>query len=255
MTGCSASAMISYCSVSKSFSNAGEPDLQDVSLEIQAGETLVLLGSSGSGKTTLLRLVNRLIEPTSGKILLDGKDVATQDPVQLRRRIGYVFQGIGLFPHYSVAANIEVVPRLLGWPKAKRENRAGDLMELVGLPPAEYAHRYPDELSGGQQQRVGVARALANDPEYLLMDEPFGALDAITRDSLQQELLALKQRLRKTIVFVTHDIGEALRLGDRIAVLHRGRLEQIGSQDELLHRPATEFVRRLFEKTSAPQQL
>jgi osmoprotectant transport system ATP-binding protein len=244
--------MISFCSVSKSFSNGGEWAVQDVSLEIQTGETLVLLGSSGSGKTTLLRLVNRLIKPTSGKILLDGTDVATQNPVQLRRRIGYVFQGIGLFPHYSVAANIEIVPRLLDWPKEKRQKRACELMELVGLPPAEYADRYPDELSGGQQQRVGVARALATDPEYLLMDEPFGALDAITRDSLQQELISLKQRLRKTIVFVTHDIGEALRLGDRIAVMHRGRLEQIGSQDELLNHPKTEFVRSLFEKSSMP---
>ena len=243
--------MISFCSVSKSFSNGGALAVQDVSLEIQTGETLVLLGSSGSGKTTLLRLVNRLIEPTSGKILLDGKDVATQDAVQLRRRIGYVFQAIGLFPHYSVSANIEIVPRLLDWPKEKRRKRAGELMELVGLPTADYAHRYPDELSGGQQQRVGVARALAGDPEYLLMDEPFGALDAITRDSLQQELLALKQRLRKTIIFVTHDISEALRLGDRIAVMHQGRLEQIGSPDELLNHPETEFVRGLFEKSSA----
>lgn len=244
--------MISFRHVSKSFPNGGEPAVRDVSLDIPTGETLVLLGSSGSGKTTLLRLVNRLIEPTAGSILLDGTDVATLDPVQLRRRIGYVFQGIGLFPHHTVAANIEIVPRLLGWPGDRRRRRARELMELVGLPPDTCAHRYPDELSGGQQQRVGVARALAADPAYLLMDEPFGALDAITRDALQRELLDLKRRLRKTIVFVTHDLSEALRLGDRIAVLHRGRLEQVGSQDELLHHPGTEFVRNLFDKASPP---
>ncbi len=244
--------MISFRHVSKAFSSGGGLAVNDVSLEVQTGETLVLLGSSGSGKTTLLRLINRLIEPTSGQILLDDTDVATQNPVQLRRRIGYVFQGIGLFPHYTVAANIGMVPRLLDWPVDKRRQRTDELMNLVGLPPAEYGHRYPDELSGGQQQRVGVARALATDPDYLLMDEPFGALDSITRDALQQELIDLKQRLHKTIVFVTHDIGEALRLGDRIAVMHRGQLEQIGSPDELLHHPETEFVRSLFEKSSTP---
>ena len=244
--------MISFRNVSKSFGNGRAFAVREVSLEIQSGETLVLLGSSGSGKTTLLRLINRLIEPTSGTIRLDDVDTATLDPVQLRRRIGYVFQGIGLFPHFTVAANIAIVPRLLAWPRAHRERRTEELLELVGLPAAEYAPRYPDELSGGQQQRVGVARALAGDPEYLLMDEPFGALDAITRDSLQAELLALKQRLRKTIVFVTHDIQEALRLGDRIAVLHQGKLEQIGAPAELLRQPETDFVRELFAKAVAP---
>jgi len=241
--------MISFRNVSKSFANGGQWALQDVSLEVRAGETLVLLGSSGSGKTTLLRLVNRLIEPTSGTIRLDDADIATQDPVRLRRRIGYVFQGIGLFPHFTVAANIGIVPRLLRWEKERRVSRVHEMLELVGLPPPDFAARYPDELSGGQQQRVGVARALASDPEYLLMDEPFGALDAITRDSLQQELLALKQRLHKTIVFVTHDITEALRLGDRIAVLHQGRLEQVGTAEELLNQPATGFVRDLFARS------
>lgn len=245
--------MISIRSVSKSFGNDGSFAVDNISLEIQPGETLVLLGSSGSGKTTLLRLINRLIEPSSGTILLDEADTATLDPVQLRRRIGYVFQGIGLFPHFTVAANIAIVPRLLQWSRERRERRVGELLELVGLPAAEYAPRYPDELSGGQQQRVGVARALAGDPEYLLMDEPFGALDAITRDALQAELLALKQRLRKTIVFVTHDLQEALRLGDRVAVLHRGKLEQVGAPAELLQQPRTDFVRELFAKAVAPQ--
>jgi len=242
--------MISLRDVFKSFANQGAWAVQNVSLEIRTGETLVLLGSSGSGKTTLLRLVNRLIEPTSGAVLLDGADVAALEPVRLRRRIGYVFQGIGLFPHFTVAANIAIVPRLLGWSKEKQRQRVAELLELVGLPAADYAARYPDELSGGQQQRIGVARALASDPEYLLMDEPFGALDAITRDALQQELLTLKQRLRKTIVFVTHDITEALRLGDRIAVMHHGRLEQVGSTKELLERPATDFVCQLFAKAA-----
>lgn len=242
--------MISFRNVSKSFPG-GTYAVKDVSFEVQRGETLVLLGSSGSGKTTLLRLVNRLIEPTSGQITLDGKDVSAQDPVQLRRKIGYVFQGIGLFPHLTVAANVAIVPKLLDWPKERRAQRTRELMELVGLDPSDYAGRYPDELSGGQQQRVGVARALASDPEFLLMDEPFGALDAITRDSLQQELAGLKQRLHKTILFVTHDIQEALILGDRIAVMHQGRLEQIGARDDLLNHPRTDFVRSLFAKPAA----
>ncbi|MFH1480388.1 MAG: ATP-binding cassette domain-containing protein, partial [Pseudomonadota bacterium] len=170
------------------------------------------------------------------------------DPVDLRRRIGYVFQGIGLFPHLTIAQNVEVVPRLLGWPQKKRTERVRDLLNHMGLSPENYAHRFPGELSGGQQQRVGVARALAADPDYLLMDEPFGALDALTREGLQQELLRLKERLKKTIIFVTHDIFEALLIADRIAVLHQGNLEQIGSKSELLNAPATRFVRDLFAK-------
>ncbi len=217
-------------------------------MEIAEGETLILLGSSGCGKTTTLKMINRLLEPTGGEIEVDGRSVLNMDPVELRRSIGYVFQGIGLFPHMTVRENVEVVPRLVGWPIAKRRQRALELLELVGLDPAEYANRLPEELSGGQQQRVGVARALATDPAYLLMDEPFGALDALTRDTLQQGLLSLKEKLTKTIVFVTHDIFEALTLGDRIAVLHEGQLQQLGSKDELLGKPATPFVRELFEK-------
>ncbi len=245
--------MISLKHVTKSFGGGTHPAVDDVSFHVRRGETLVLLGSSGSGKTTLLRLTNRLIEPTSGTIEVDGEDISTKDPTFLRRSIGYVFQGIGLFPNMTVEENVAIVPRLLGWSSVKRRRRAHELLRLLGLDPAAEAHRFPDELSGGQQQRVGVGRALAADPDYLLMDEPFGALDALTRDILQQELLALREQLKKTIVFVTHDIFEALTLGDRIAVLHAGRLEQIGTREEILRTPATAFVRELFAKPA--QQL
>jgi osmoprotectant transport system ATP-binding protein len=245
--------MISFKHVSRSFDGGQHFAVDDVSFDVREGETLVLVGSSGCGKTTLLKLTNRLLEPTSGTIELDGEDIAGQDPISLRRRIGYVFQGIGLFPHMTVEENVAMVPRLLGWPADKRRERANELLRTVGLDSETYAGRFPEELSGGQQQRVGVGRALAADPAYLLMDEPFGALDALTRDTLQQELLALKQGLKKTIVFVTHDIFEALALGDRIAVLHGGRLEQIGTREEILQNPATDFVRELFAK--AAQQL
>jgi osmoprotectant transport system ATP-binding protein len=233
--------------VSKVFAG-GVKAVCEFSIEVAEGETVVLLGSSGSGKTTTLKMINRLIEPTSGEIEIDGRNVLGLNPVQLRRGIGYVFQGIGLFPHMTVAKNVEVVPRLLGWPPDKRRARAIELLKLVGLDPGEYENRLPIELSGGQQQRIGVARALAADPKYLLMDEPFGALDAITRDSLQQELIDIRTRLNKTIVFVTHDLFEALTLGDRIAVMHEGRLEQVGRKEEILRNPATPFVRELFEK-------
>jgi osmoprotectant transport system ATP-binding protein len=245
--------MISLKHVSKSFDSDLHFAVDDVSFDVREGETLVLLGSSGCGKTTLLKLTNRLLEPTSGTVEVDGEDIAGQDPISLRRSIGYVFQGIGLFPHMTVEENVGIVPRLLGWPSEKRRERARELLATVGLDPETYAGRFPEELSGGQQQRVGVGRALAADPAYLLMDEPFGALDALTRDALQQELLALKERLQKTILFVTHDIFEALALGDRIAVLHTGRLEQIGTREEILQQPATDFVRELFAKPA--QQL
>jgi len=240
--------MISFKHVSKSFDSGQHFAVDDVSFDVREGETLVLLGSSGGGKTTLLKLTNRLLEPTSGTVEVDGEDIAGQDPISLRRSIGYVFQGIGLFPHMTVEENVAIVPRLLGWPSDKRRERARELLVTVGLDPETYAGRFPEELSGGQQQRVGVGRALAADPAYLLMDEPFGALDALKRDVLQQEMLALKERLQKTILFVTHDIFEALLLGDRIAVLHAGRLEQIGTREEILQQPATDFVRELFTK-------
>jgi osmoprotectant transport system ATP-binding protein len=245
--------MICMKHVSKSFDGGQHFAVEDISLCVHEGETLVLLGSSGCGKTTLLKLTNRLLEPSSGTIEIDGEDIAGQDPVSLRRRIGYVFQEIGLFPHMTVEENVAIVLRLLGWPAEKRRGRAHELLETVGLDPATYAGRFPEELSGGQQQRVGVGRALASDPAYLLMDEPFGALDSLTRDTLQQEMLALKERLKKTIIFVTHDIFEALTLGDRISVLHAGRLQQIGTKDEMLQKPATDCVRDLFAKPA--QQL
>ncbi|HUU80328.1 MAG TPA: ATP-binding cassette domain-containing protein [Acidobacteriota bacterium] len=240
--------MIRLDHVSKTFDGGCSYAVKDLSLQVEEGETVVLLGSSGCGKTTTLKMINRLIEPTEGIIEVGGRDVMDQDPVDLRRRIGYVFQGIGLFPHMTIEQNVELVPRLLAWPVKKRRERVRELLDLVGLPPKEYAKRFPDELSGGEQQRVGVARGLSADPAYLLMDEPFGALDALTREILQQELLALKRRLKKTIIFVTHDIFEALLLGDRIVILHKGNLEQIGTKREVLATPATGFVRDLFAR-------
>ncbi len=220
--------------------------VREVSLEVAEGETLVLLGSSGSGKTTILKMINRLIEPTSGSIKIKGEDVLDRVPVEVRRSMGYAIQGIGLFPHMSVGENVSVVLRLKGVPKGKRQERMREVLDLVGLDPDVFAPRYPDELSGGQQQRAGVARALAADPAILLMDEPFGALDAVTRDALQQEFLKLKGKLHKTTVFVTHDIFEAFILADRIAVLHEGRLEQIGTSEEIISSPATDFVKNLL---------
>ena len=245
--------MITLRNVSKSFDGGRTFVVRDASIEIASGETLILLGSSGSGKTTTLKMINRLLDPSDGCIEVDGKNILEVDPIALRRSIGYVIQGIGLFPHMTVEANVQVIPRLLGWPRDRRRARAWELLELVGLEPKVFATRLPSELSGGQQQRVGVARALAADPAYLLMDEPFGALDAVTRDSLQQELIALSKQLGKTIVFVTHDIFEALTLGDRIAVFHEARIEQIGPKRELLGSPATPFVRDLFARPA--QQL
>jgi osmoprotectant transport system ATP-binding protein len=217
--------------------------VHELDLEVPAGEICVLVGPSGCGKTTTMKMINRLVEPTSGRIFVDGEDVTHVDPVQLRRRIGYVIQQVGLFPHQSVAANIATVPKLLGWDRKRISARIDELLELVGLPPAEYRDRWPDQLSGGQRQRVGVARALAADPPVLLMDEPFGAIDPITRDRLQQEFLRLQAEVRKTIVFVTHDIDEAVKLGDQIAVLREGGvLEQVGEPAEVLAHPSSAFV-------------
>ncbi len=240
--------MITYGNISKSYDNGLSFAVNDVSFEVRKGEILVLLGSSGCGKTTLLKLTNRLIEPSSGTIEIDGKNILKENKISLRRKIGYVFQGIGLFPHMSVEDNAAIIPRLLGWPRQKRMQRAHELLEMVGLDPSIYAKRNPEDLSGGQQQRIGVARALAAAPEYLLMDEPFGALDALTRDTLQQELLSLRDKLDVTIVFVTHDIFEALTLGDRIAVLNKSCIEQIGTKEEIAGSPETDFVRDLFAR-------
>ncbi len=238
--------MISIRNASKSFDAGASFSVKNLSLDVAEGQTLVLLGASGCGKTTTLKMINRLVPLTSGQILVDDRDIAQQDVLELRRSIGYVFQDIGLFPHMSVLANAAIVPKLLGWDRKKRSARAAELLSLVGLDPSDYAHRRPRQLSGGQQQRVGIARALASDPKYLLMDEPFGALDAVTRDQLQEEILRIRKTLGKTIVFVTHDLFEAIRLGDRIAVMNDGRLDQVGTKAQLLDHPATPYVQDLF---------
>ncbi|MFC6015458.1 ABC transporter ATP-binding protein [Plantactinospora solaniradicis] len=228
----------------------------ELSLEVKAGELVVLIGPSGCGKSTVLRMINRLIEPTSGRILLGDEDVTRADPVQLRRRIGYVIQNVGLFPHQTISANVGTVPRLLGWSRSLIQARAGELLDLVGLDPATFGPRYPHELSGGQRQRVGVARALAADPVVLLMDEPFSAVDPIARGRLQEEFLRLQAEVRKTIVLVTHDLDEAVRLGDRIVVLSQGgRLEQYASPATLLGEPASAFVREFVGTDRAIRRL
>jgi len=240
--------MISLVDVSKSFDGGATFAVRELSLEIERGETVVLLGSSGCGKSTTLKMMLRLLDPTDGELRVEGKLLTELNPINWRRSVGYVFQGIGLFPHLSVRLNVAIGLKLAGWEQEASRQRVDEMLQVVGLKPQEFGNRLPRELSGGQQQRVGVARALATDPDYLLMDEPFGALDALTRDELQRQMLDLKQRLKKTVVFVTHDIFEALSLGDRIAVLHEGRLEQVGTPQEVVGAPATEFVRDLFGK-------
>jgi osmoprotectant transport system ATP-binding protein len=235
-------ASITLENVGKTYPD-GTVAVGDFSLEVRAGELVVLIGPSGCGKSTILRMINRLIEPSKGRLLIDGEDALAQDPVELRRRIGYVIQNVGLFPHQNIRTNIGTVPRLLGWDRKRIRARADELLELVGLDPAKYATRYPHELSGGQRQRIGVARALAADPLVLLMDEPFSAVDPIARGRLQEEFLNLQATVRKTIVMVTHDIDEAIRLGDRIAVLAEGgRLMQYAPPAELLSRPDSPTV-------------
>jgi osmoprotectant transport system ATP-binding protein len=229
--------------------------LHDVSFEVETGEFVVLLGPSGCGKTTLMRMVNRLIEPSSGRIEVEGREVHDIPVTELRRHIGYVIQQVGLFPHMTVAQNIAVVPKLLGWQKTRIQERTDELLELVALPPAEYRKRYPRQLSGGQQQRVGIARAMAADPQILLMDEPFGAIDAITRTDLQNELLSIQRKISKTVIFVTHDVEEALRLADRIAVMRLGTVVQYSEPVELLTHPADDFVRALLGTQDVLRQL
>ncbi|MEO8601682.1 MAG: ATP-binding cassette domain-containing protein [bacterium] len=216
--------------------------LHEITLRIESGTTLALVGPSGCGKTTTLKLINRLLSPSGGRVLIDGQDAAARDPIELRRGMGWVVQEAGLFPHLTAAGNVEVVPRLLGWPAPQRAARVEALFTLVGLDAAQHAGRYPAQLSGGQRQRVGLARALAIDPPILLMDEPFGALDPLTRRRLQEEFRALQARLAKTVVLVTHDVDEACHLADRIAVLDGGRLVQIGTPQELRANPVSEFV-------------
>ena len=221
-TSAAAAPIVSIAGVR--FSYKGQVVLDDLDLSVAAGESVALVGRSGAGKTTLLKLINRLLLPESGTVVVDGRDTREWDPIVLRRRTGYVLQEIGLFPHLTVEENVALVPRLEGWPDARRRARAHELLELVGLPPAEFAHRWPRELSGGQRQRVGVARALAVDPPIVLMDEPFGALDSVTREELRAEFQRIRRHLRQTVVFVTHDMDEAFALGDRVCVLENGRL-------------------------------
>ncbi|MGI5529525.1 ABC transporter ATP-binding protein [Streptomyces syringium] len=233
--------MIRFEHVTKRYAD-GTTAVDDLSFEVAEGELVTLVGPSGCGKTTTMKMVNRLIEPTSGHIYLDGEDIATVDPVELRRRIGYVIQQVGLFPHKTVLDNTATVPHLLGWQRKRARARAAELLDLVGLDPSVYGDRYPDQLSGGQRQRVGVARALAADPPVLLMDEPFGAVDPVVREHLQNEFLRLQSQVRKTVLFVTHDIEEAVRLGDRIAVYGNGRIEQFDPPAAVLGAPATPYV-------------
>ena len=244
----SAAATVEFRNVTKRYDSGakGTPGaVNDLSLEVPAGRICVLVGPSGCGKTTSLKMVNRLIEPTSGQILIDGRDIATRDPIELRRGIGYVIQQIGLFPHQTIGQNVATVPRLLGWPAARQRERADELLALIGLDPGRDRDRYPAQLSGGERQRVGVARALAADPPIMLMDEPFGAVDPIVRERLQNEFLRLQETLAKTILFVTHDIDEAIKMGDLVAVLEvGGRLAQFAPPAEILANPASDFVAR-----------
>ena len=236
--------MISLRNVSKVFPGGHEPAVRDLSLEVEEGHLVALVGPSGCGKTTTMKMINRLIEPTSGDIEVNGANVMDQDPVQLRRGIGYVIQSIGLLPHHTIADNIATVPKLLGWNDTRIRTRTDELVEMLDLDRG-FLDRYPGELSGGQRQRVGVARALATDPPVMLMDEPFGAVDPIVRERLQDEFLGVQERLRKTIVFVTHDIDEAIKMSDEIAILNKGGIvEQYDTPEQILRSPANEFVER-----------
>jgi osmoprotectant transport system ATP-binding protein len=234
--------MIRLEAITKRFPGTERPAVDALDLDVPEGTICVLIGPSGCGKTTTMRMVNRLIEPTSGRILVAGEDVTGADPVRLRRTIGYVIQQVGLFPHMSVAENVATVPGLLGWPKPRIAARVEEMLALVGLDPREFARRFPGELSGGQRQRVGVARALAADPPVMLMDEPFGAVDPVVRERLQSEFLAILRRLSKTIILVTHDIDEAIRMGDRLALMRAGRLVQYDTPDRILAAPRDAFT-------------
>jgi len=238
--------MINLQEVCKTYPPATKA-VDHLTLTVNEGEILGLTGTSGSGKTTTLKMINRLVEPTSGHIVVDGRDILDQDPVELRRSIGYVIQHVGLFPHYTIRQNLSTVPRLKEWPEEKIEQRCSELMEMVGLSSREYLHKMPHQLSGGEQQRIGLARALAADPPIVLLDEPFGALDPITRSEIHRQFKNLQQKIQKTMVMVTHDITEAFELCDRIALLDEGELQQAGSPRELLFQPANEFTKAFFD--------
>ncbi|KQV08276.1 glycine/betaine ABC transporter [Leifsonia sp. Root112D2] len=242
--------------VTKTYPNQPVAAVENFSMNVEPGELIMFVGPSGCGKTTTMKMINRIIEPSNGSISIDGRDVLSLNPNELRRHIGYVIQQIGLFPHMTIAENIGVVPKLLGWSKEKTKSRIDELLETVQLDPALFAHRYPKQLSGGQQQRVGVARALAADPPVMLMDEPFGATDPITREKLQAEFLRLQESLGKTIVFVTHDFDEAVRLGDRIAVLSdRSQIEQFDTPANILATPANDYVASFIGRGAAIKRL
>jgi osmoprotectant transport system ATP-binding protein len=245
---------IEFSNISKKFNNAGYSALEHVSLAIEEGEFVTILGSSGCGKTTLLKMINRLYEPTEGTIKLFGEEVNNMDVVQLRRGIGYVIQQVGLFPHMTIAENISTVPKLLKWSKEKIIARVEELLCLVGLEPREYKKRYPSQLSGGQQQRIGLARALAVDPKIMLLDEPFGAIDAITRMNLQEELLRIHGGLKKTFVFVTHDINEAFKLGTKVIIMNQGRICQFDTPRNIIKNPADDFVTSLIAASRKQEQ-
>ncbi|HEX2300066.1 MAG TPA: ABC transporter ATP-binding protein [Pseudonocardiaceae bacterium] len=248
--------MIALDGVSKTYPKQAKPAVSELTLAVPEGAIVMLIGPSGCGKTTTLKMMNRLIEPTTGRIMLDGEDVTSVNPDQLRRRIGYVIQQVGLFPHLSIADNIAVVPRMLGWDKGRIARRVDELLDLVGMEPGTFRDRYPRQLSGGQQQRVGVARGLAADPPVMLMDEPFGAIDPITRERLQDEFLEVQRQVAKTICFVTHDLTEAVKLGDRIAVFRPGgKLAQYDTPDEVLTHPADDFVAELVGSGAAVRRL
>ena len=246
--------VIQYIDVCKKFPGSSRYAVDRVSAEIESGEFITILGSSGCGKTTLLKLTNRLYDPDSGKIIVEGEDISDVDPVELRRRLGYVIQQVGLFPHMTIKENITVIPGLMKWDKQRMDERADELLELVGLEPSEFRNRYPHQLSGGQQQRIGLARALVLDPDIMLLDEQFGAIDAITRLNLQNELMRIHGGRGKTFLFVTHDINEAFKLGNRVMVMNEGRLLQFDEPHEIVRNPADAFVQSLIASARSQEQ-
>jgi osmoprotectant transport system ATP-binding protein len=241
--------------VTKTFPKASRPAVYETNLHIEEGSFVTILGASGCGKTTLLKMINRLYEPSSGRIFVMGQDISKVSVTELRRKIGYVIQQVGLFPHMTVEENIATVPKILGWNEKKIKERIEFLLELVHLPPHDFCKRYPRQLSGGQQQRVGLARAMAGDPAIMLMDEPFGAIDAITRSSLQEELIQIQKKLHKTILFVTHDVKEAFKLGDKVIVMNEGKIQQYDTPLNIILNPANEFVSRLVHSEDVLQRL
>lgn len=244
---------IEFQNVTKKFNKAGYNAVDGVTLTVNEGEFITILGSSGCGKTTLLKLINRLYEPDGGKIIVFGEDISTVDVIRVRRRIGYVIQQVGLFPHMTIADNIATVPKLLKWDRDKINTRTEELLDMVGLAPSEYKNRFPSQLSGGQQQRVGLARALAVDPKIMLLDEPFGAIDSINRLNLQDELLRIHGGLKKTFLFVTHDIDEAFRMGNRVMIMNEGKIVQFDTPEHIVRSPADGFVDSLIQSARAKE--